>query len=165
MPTKILSLFDVILTPLVDIVPGSVRRAIYAFVPVAVAVLGALVGSSVLSGTVAFWVGGVYAALTGLLAAANVKTSSTVSADLTPHVINQVSDILHSVADQVKSLVSSKGSVEAKATAAVTDAVKDAPAVESAASEVTTAVKAVKAAVAPAKKAAAKKAAPAAVTK
>lgn len=76
MSNKVLTVIDALLTPLVDIAPAKVRKAIYAFLPVVVTVLGVLAGASVLSGQVAVWVGGIYSGLSGLLAAANTVTVS-----------------------------------------------------------------------------------------
>lgn len=70
---KVLSLLDVVLTPLENVLPSNVRKTIYAAIPVVIAVLGALDGSGVLSGQVAVWIGGAYSVLAGLTAAANTK--------------------------------------------------------------------------------------------
>lgn len=70
---KVLSLLDVLLTPLVGIVPSKVRKAVYAAIPVVVAILGALVSSGLLSGQIAIWIGGAYSVLAGLTAAANTN--------------------------------------------------------------------------------------------
>lgn len=68
---KILGVVDVLLTPLVNILPANVRKAVYASVPVVIAVLGGLDSSGVLSGTAAVIVGAAYSAASALLGAAN----------------------------------------------------------------------------------------------
>ena len=68
---KILSVLDVLLTPLVNILPANARKYVYASVPVVLGVLDALNGSGLLSGTAAIIVGAVYSGLSGLTAAAN----------------------------------------------------------------------------------------------
>ena len=60
---------EVMLAPMVLAKPERWLR--YATISLAGSVLGALVGAGILSGEVATIVGGIYAALTGLLAAAN----------------------------------------------------------------------------------------------
>jgi predicted Co/Zn/Cd cation transporter (cation efflux family) len=75
---KVLSVLDVVLTPLAGIVSPKVRKAVYASLPVVLAVLGALVGTGIFSGQVAVIVGGIYSALSGLLAAANTTTTKPI---------------------------------------------------------------------------------------
>lgn len=81
---KILSVVDVLLTPLVNIVPEPVRKQIYLGIPVVIAILAALDGSGLLSGTAAVIVGAVYSALSGLVGAANTKSAAKVSAPVAP---------------------------------------------------------------------------------
>jgi hypothetical protein len=112
---KVLSVLDVVLTPLANLFSAPVRKGIYLSLPVALAidtaaatVVGALNTAGVDTGTAAQWIG--YVALFvgpgspfALLAAANVqqKKAGTVSVDVTPHVVDSVVASIHAAADGI----------------------------------------------------------------